>query len=210
MTTTYTLQVNIDTDLVAFLQKQSYNLCITKYVQSDGGSDSTANVIWYGGDYIESNTFEWTESYQIYITQATTGSRVSASSNTEPIQGGQSCEFDGSEVTTPTGTPNAGQPFTLTNTSDSDINVGVNCQSTIGGIHSFMPIFVSVELPDTFQAQLTPVNKVTAVFTHGDVTGTMIDTIVGPKITVSYENGVTTHTVEYIGTVEHPYWNTVN
>jgi hypothetical protein len=65
MTTTYTLQVNINTDLVVFLQSQNYNLCITKYVQSDVSSDSTANVIWYGGDYIKNNTFEWMESYQI-------------------------------------------------------------------------------------------------------------------------------------------------
>ena len=101
--TTYTLVVTVGENQMQSLVSGGYNLCISKVVSYPGRGKQSHNVVWVGGDFLESNTFQWTEQYQVYGAENfSSGALIQAETNVQNIQFGQSCTLDSVRVLHPT------------------------------------------------------------------------------------------------------------
>lgn len=183
------LQINVEPEILTTLKKNNYVLCIAKMVNDD------YTVIWQGLKTILGiNNFSWEPKYEMFGTRTfSSGFQVSASTGSEPIEGGQTCTLSSSgNLSSASGAIDASSPFFMKN-QYGPINPGVNLVMPDG---STLPIYV-----DQFQAiigtvQLLPKEKVQVWFQRSAETSTMISKVTGTSIELDF-TGVSSHTVTY-------------
>ena len=176
----YTLKVHVDHSQYPTLKASHYRLCVAKMV------NQMYTVVWSGDDFLQNNTFQWTEEYEVFGQENfTVGALVQASTDPQHIKYGQTCELNADGDLKPaTGAPDKSGSFTVKNEFGA-IHAGVN--GRLGG--KFSPIFVSPNVVSG-DVVLQPVIQVKVWFDLHLQTGSMILDSTADNIEVVYEGGV--------------------
>ncbi|KAJ7727555.1 hypothetical protein DFH07DRAFT_930768 [Mycena maculata] len=193
---TFTLHVNIAPDQVSLLKTAGYVLCLSKKVNND------YCVVWTGSQFNAVNTFQWTESYQVFGANTfQNGALVQATSAAVDIAFGQTAILDDTGTMQPATGPISGASFSVTN-EYQPINFGVN--QSING--NFLPIYLDQSLTVIGDETFTPIISVLAFFSKQLQTSSMYSKATSSAIEVTY-NGTTTKTVSYVDAATPPNGN---
>jgi len=183
----YTLTVDIDSTQQKILKDAGYQLCIAKLV------NGVYNVVFLGQQFLASNTFQWTEQYQVFATQNfTDGLLVKAATNAVDIACGQTATLDKEGVFEAATGPDGGNTFTAVN-NYAPIHFGVNLLNN----GTYLPIYVDENNTVVGDDTLQPVVKVLVWFDRTLKTGTMFS----HSVSLSFEVDLTSRndaTISYV------------
>jgi hypothetical protein len=183
--TTYSLIVDIDSNQYPVLKSSGYKLCISKKVNGKYG------IAWTKADFLQRNSFEWTEDYQVFVQATTSGASLASDltpGQAQSIKFGQTCVLGKDGTLNPaSGTPDESGNFYLENDYGLT-HVGVN--EPLSG--NFLPIYLSPTIiPGT--VPLTPVKSVSVWFESD-----LVAQAVSNSIEVTYDEA-TSHALSYQG-----------
>lgn len=184
-----TLVVNIESEILTTLKQSGYVLCVAKKV------NDSYTVIWQGIEQLlAKNTLQWQPKYQLFGSNSfSSGILVSASTDTQEIQGGQACllTVDGA-LESATGSVDSSKPFMMENEYGS-IHPGVNIVQPNGDT---LPIYVAEGEAIKGSVSLLPKENLRVWFQQDVVTGTMISKVTGNIIDLDF-TGVQQHTITF-------------
>lgn len=165
-----TVSIEIDSNQLETLKGSSYRLCFAKKVGNEA-----YNIVWQSYfDYLVSNTFSWTPTYQLFGSNTFAANlTVKVATNLVPIGLGEQSTLDAAGVLSAAST---GGPETSINMINNfgTIHPGVNQLSTgIDGKQVSTPIYVATMPIVSGNAYLTPVEKVLVWFEQNIETSTM-------------------------------------
>ncbi|KAI0766822.1 hypothetical protein BD413DRAFT_614826 [Trametes elegans] len=183
----YDLTVNIDPDMLRDLLDFGYNLCIAKKV------NDAYTVVWQGSSVLLADKFAWTSQHEVFGTRSfVSGALVRASTNEEPISGGQTAVLDKyGIVNEASGTADDSGKFMVQNNYGL-INLGVN--ALMNGSHS--PTYVSLKPYVSGTITLQPVETILVWLSNEVKTGTMLLEASSLSIEIDFTYN-SSHTLRY-------------
>lgn len=167
-----TVTISIDSSDFEVLKKNGYHLCFAKKLR---GHDY--DVVWQSYDkesYLESNTFSWISSFQIFGANVFQDNvRVRTSTNTVSIRLGEQCTINQEGHIEGVKTGSYPDSIELINKFGA-IHPGVNALCyDLRGNQQVAPIYVAPEAIVIGTDVLTPIEKVQVWFEQNIETGTM-------------------------------------
>jgi len=194
------INLNIDTDVLATLIKGAYTLCVAKVLQDPTGEVS--NVVMATIPSLEPiMTIKWTDTYQIYATsdpyqEGTVISTGGSKPMLVPLAHSyvMSGWADPPKVINDPAAPANG--FCFKNGMECSAVVSVQDPHTL----KFVPIYISPEPVIAGTVTLTPIDKVVLWFGRSVTTATMIAVDKGNSLTVDCTDGPQTVSFKAPGT----------